>query len=134
MKKKKDEVFKTMKLLFDGQKLIYTDFIDGIFGKNLAMNRSGSDYSDYSDDDDDDDDDDKFYTPKETPQDIMPELESKESAAQRRNQRAQELKILTPEQMLSKLPIYLAQPKAGNNSEKLKKIRQLLYFLDRSKR
>ena len=37
------------------------------------------------------------------------------------------LKILTPNQMLSRLPITLAQLKAGNNSEKLKnKIRQLL--------
>ena len=40
------------------------------------------------------------------------------------------LKILTPNQMLSTLPITLAQLKAGNNLEKLKKeIRQLLYSL-----
>ena len=44
------------------------------------------------------------------------------------------LKILTPGQMLSRLPITLAQLKAGNNSEKLKnEIRQLLYSLYRSK-
>ena len=43
-------------------------------------------------------------------------------------------KILTPNQMLSRLPITLAQLKAGNNSEKLKnEIRQLLYSLYRSK-
>ena len=37
------------------------------------------------------------------------------------------LKILTPEQMLSRLPITLARLKAGNNSEKLKnEIRKLL--------
>ena len=37
------------------------------------------------------------------------------------------LKILTPKQMLRRLPITLAQLKAGNNSEKLKnEIRQLL--------
>ena len=42
------------------------------------------------------------------------------------------LKILTPNQVLSRLPITLAQSKAGNNSEKLKnEIRQLLYFLYR---
>ena len=42
----------------------------------------------------------------------------------------QGLKILTPNQMLSRLPITLAQLKAGNNSEKLKnEIRQLLYSL-----
>ena len=51
----------------------------------------------------------------------MPELESEESAAQRRNQQGKGLKILTPNQMLSRLPISLAQLKAGNNSEKLKK-------------
>ena len=40
------------------------------------------------------------------------------------------LKILTPDQVLSRLPITLAQLKAGNNSEKLKnEIRQLLYSL-----
>ena len=40
------------------------------------------------------------------------------------------LKILTPNQMLSRLPIFLAQLKVGNNSEKLKnEIRQLLYSL-----
>ena len=44
------------------------------------------------------------------------------------------LKILTPDQMLSRLPITLAQLKAGNNSEKLEnEIRQLLYSLYRSK-
>ena len=45
------------------------------------------------------------------------------------------LKILTPDQMLSRLPITLAQLNAGNNSEKLKnEIRQLLYSLYRSKK
>ena len=45
------------------------------------------------------------------------------------------IKILTPNQMLSKLPITLAQLKAGNNSEKLKnEIRKLLYSLYRSKK
>ena len=50
------------------------------------------------------------------------------------NQQGKGLKILTPCQMLSRLPISLAQLKAGNNSEKLKnEIRQLLYYLYRSK-
>ena len=45
------------------------------------------------------------------------------------------LKILTPDQMFSRLPISLAQLNAGNNSEKLKnEIRQLLYSLYRSKK
>ena len=52
-----------------------------------------------------------------------------------RNQEGKGLKILTPNQMLSRLPISLAQLKAGNNSEKLKnEIRQLLYSLYRSKK
>ena len=50
------------------------------------------------------------------------------------NQQGKGLKILTPNQMLSRLPITLAQLKAGNNSDKLKnEIRQLLYSLYRSK-
>ena len=40
------------------------------------------------------------------------------------------LQILTPNQMLSRLPISSAQLRARNNSEKLKnEIRQLLYSL-----
>ena len=51
------------------------------------------------------------------------------------NQLEKGLKILTPNQMLSRLPIFLAQLKAGNNSEKLKnEIRQILYSLYRSKK
>ena len=50
------------------------------------------------------------------------------------DQQGQGLKILTPNQMLSRLPISLAQLKAGNNSEKLKnEIRQILYSLYKSK-
>ena len=50
-------------------------------------------------------------------------------------QSRQGVKILTPSQMLSRLPISLAQLNAGNNSEELKnKIRQLLYSLYRSKK
>ena len=44
------------------------------------------------------------------------------------------LKILTPKQMLQRLPIALAQIKAGNNSESLlNEIRQIVYFLYQSK-
>ena len=49
----------------------------------------------------------------------MPKLESVESAEQNRKQKDVGLKILTPNQMLSMLPITLAQLKTGNNSEKL---------------
>ena len=52
----------------------------------------------------------------------------------KQNQAGVELKILTPDQMLSRLPITIAQLKAGNNFEKLKnEIRQLLHSLYRSK-
>ena len=52
-----------------------------------------------------------------------------------KNQEGQGLKNLTLNQMLSRLPITFAQLKAGNNSEKLKnEIRQLFYFLHRSKK
>ena len=41
-----------------------------------------------------------------------------------------DLKILTPKQMLQRLPIALAQVKAGNNSESLlNEIRQIVYSL-----
>ena len=53
----------------------------------------------------------------------------------KQKQEGKGLKILTPDQMLSRLPITLAQLKAGNNSEKLKnEIRQLLYSLYRSRK
>ena len=49
-------------------------------------------------------------------------------------QEGQGIKILTPNQMLNRLPIALAQLNAVNNSNKLKnEIRQLLYSLYRSK-
>ena len=44
------------------------------------------------------------------------------------------LKILTPKQMLQRLPTALAQVKAGNNSESLlNEIRQIVYYLYQSK-
>ena len=49
----------------------------------------------------------------------MPELESEESAAQRREHEGKGLKILTPPQMPNRLPISLAQLKAGNNPQKM---------------
>ena len=60
----------------------------------------------------------------------MPDLESEESATEGKG-----IKILTPKQVLHRLPISLAQLKAGNNSEKPKNdIRQILYSLYRSKK
>ena len=42
--------------------------------------------------------------------------------------------MITPNQMLSRLPISLAQLNAGNNSEKRKNYWQLLYSLYRLKK
>ena len=43
------------------------------------------------------------------------------------------LKIMTPRQMITRLPILLAQNQAGNNSQKLNnEIRQIIYSLYRS--
>ena len=58
-------------------------------------------------------------------------LEAKKLA---KEQEGTGLKILTPNQMLKRLPIDLAQIKAGNNSESLlNEIRQIVYSLYRSK-
>ena len=51
-----------------------------------------------------------------------------------RTKHGEDLKILTPKQMLQRLPIALAQVKAGNTSENLhNKIRQIIYSLHRAK-
>ena len=48
----------------------------------------------------------------------------------KQKQKGQGLKIITPNQMLGRLPISLSQLKVGNSSEKLKdKITLLLYSL-----
>ena len=58
-------------------------------------------------------------------------LEAKKLA---KEQEGTGLKILAPNQMLKRLPIALAQIKAGNNSENLlNEIRQIAYSLCRSK-
>ena len=65
----------------------------------------------------------------------MSPLEIEEEAANRIQKQGKGLKILTPQQMLTRLPISLAQLQARNNSQKLKnEIRQLLYSLCRSKK
>ena len=62
----------------------------------------------------------------------MPDLEFEEDAEKR--QKGHGLKIITPKQMITRLPILLAQKQAGNNSQKLhNEIRQIIYSLYRSK-
>ena len=54
--------------------------------------------------------------------------------AKQNETKGKRLKILTPKQMLQRLPIALAQVKAGNNSENsLNEIRQIVYSLYQSK-
>ena len=57
--------------------------------------------------------------------DKMVDLVQKIIQFNRRNELGQVVKILTPKQLITRLPILLAQLEAGNNSEKLKnEIRQ----------
>ena len=59
---------------------------------------------------------------------------SKESQESQESQEGEGRKVLTLNQMLKRLPIALAQVKAGNNSESLlNEIRQIVYSLYRSK-
>ena len=62
-------------------------------------------------------------------------LEAKRKATEElKEQEGTRLKILTPKQMLQRLPIALAQVKAGNNSENLLNgIRQIVYSFYQSK-
>ena len=70
----------------------------------------------------------------EKPSEIL-DIVEKNLEFNNQDQEGQGLKILTPDQMLSRLSISLAHLKAGNNSQKLKnEIRQLLYLLYRSKK
>ena len=70
----------------------------------------------------------------EKPDEIVNIVEKIRKFNEQNQQKGQGIKILTPNQVLNRLPIALAQLQAGNNSNKLKKeIRQLLYSLYRSK-
>ena len=81
---------------------------------------------------------------KNVPKDKVPKVEENEKIIDivekildlnNEKQSGKGLKILTPNQMLSRLPISLAQLKTGNDSEKLKnETRQLLYSSHRSKK
>ena len=95
--------------MFTIRKKIINAFSGGIF-----PNIDGFQVEKESDEDTDEQTDEELDTT------ILPDLESEESVAERRNQLGKGLKILTPNQLLSRLPISLAQLKAGNNSEKLK--------------
>ena len=54
--------------------------------------------------------------------------------AKRKANKGKELKILTPQQMLQRILIALAQVKAGNNSKNVSnEIEQVVYSLNQSK-
>ena len=60
--------------------------------------------------------------------------DAKTQAIEEEKQIGTGLKILTPKQMLQRLPVALAQVKAANNSESLlNEIRQIVYSLYQSK-
>ena len=121
--KEKDDTSKSAKKLF----FIREEIINA-FKKDIFPYIDGFQVKKETDEDTNEDTDEEMDTT------IMPELESEEQAAQRRNRQGEGVKILTPNQMLNRLPISLAQLKAGNNSKKLKNgIRQLLYSLCHSK-
>ena len=62
----------------------------------------------------------------------MPDLESEEDATKR--QKGHGLKIMTPNELITRLPILSTQKQGGNNSQKLNhEIRQIIYSLYRSK-
>ena len=80
----------------------------------------------------------KFYNSKEEVinffRDYVEMFSDANYNAKQNETKGKGLKILTPKQMLQRLPIALAQVKAGNNSENLlNEIRQIVYSLYQSK-
>ena len=72
------------------------------------------------------------HSKKGMPIPSLSELETEEEAEKR--QKGQGLKIMTPNQLITRLTILLAQKQARNNSNKLKnEIRQIIYSLYRSR-
>ena len=96
--KEKDDTLKSAKRLFFIREEIINAFKKGIFPYI-----NGFQVEKETDED----------TDEEMDTTIMPELESEESTAKRRNQQGKGVKIWTPNQLLSILPISLAQLKAG---------------------
>ena len=71
-----------------------------------------------------------FYKSREVVIKLVNDYSSIKSEAKCKTKYGQGLKILTPKQMLQRLPIALAQVKAGNTSENLfNDIKQIIYSL-----
>ena len=80
----------------------------------------------------------KFYNSREEVinffRDYIEMLSDAKYDAKQNETKGKGLKILTPKQMLQRLPIALAQVKAGNNSESLlNEIKQIVYSLYQAK-
>ena len=66
---------------------------------------------------------------------ILKEIISNMGNNKTKEQEAKELKIMIPNQLITRLPILLTQKQAGNNSQKLNnEIRQIIYSLHNSKK
>ena len=75
-----------------------------------------------------------FYRSKNEAIKVYDDYSAMMSEAKYKATKGTGLKILTAKQMLQRLPIALAQVKAGNNSESLlNEIRQIVYSLYQSK-
>ena len=109
-RKLRSDVLNSVTGLFNGREMVLTAFQSGIFHK---LEESQEDKG----------------------ANEMSRVNASERSEQSEwNERSEGLKILTPNQMLKRLPIALAQVKAGNNSERLlNEIRQIVYSLYRSK-
>ena len=115
----KDDTLRFAKILFSTRKDVINAFKKGIF---LYVDGSQEEKET-----DEETDEESTLENEKIDSTGIPELESEKSAEQRKNKQGKGLKILTPNQMLTRLPITLAKLKAENNSEKLKnEIRQLL--------
>ena len=75
-----------------------------------------------------------LYNARKAAIDFFDEYTSRASEARRQAKKGTGLKVLTTKQILQRLPITLAQIKAGNNSGSLlNEIRQIVYTLYQSK-
>ena len=126
-KKKKGALkYNLQNLLIKGQRFIERKskwHLEKTIAERVKLRRQKSDDKDFTDTSslEVDDNSDKFIDIPDTPPLDDDEEEVKEGKG---------LKILTPNKLLTRLPIWLAQLKAENNSYKLKnEIRQILYLL-----
>lgn len=76
----------------------------------------------------------EIYKEYETPTESDQDLEGAIADIQQRDQQGQGLRILQPKQLITRLPVLMAQVRAGNNSKSLlNEIQQIAYSLLRSR-